>query len=81
MQKHAHAAVITALVKKLGAAAILAEAAKVPRPRRGPPVENVLSMWKRRGVPWNMRATIARLATKNRVRLPRGFLNAKTIDI
>lgn len=79
MQKHPHAAVITSLVKKLGATAILAEAAKVPSHRRGPPVEHVLSMWKRRGVPWNMRETIARLAAKHRVRLPRGFKNADNV--
>jgi len=79
MKKHAHAAVITALVDKMGATAILAEAAKVPSPRRGPPVEHVLSMWKRRGVPWNMRETIARLAAKHRIRLPKGFKNAANV--
>ena len=80
MQFHVHARAIAALVNKAGAAAILAEAAKIPGPRgRKPPRPQVLSMWKRRGIPWNMREMFARLAAKHGVRLPRGFKNADNV--
>ena len=79
MQRHPHAPAIAALVEKMGAEAILAAAAKVPSARRKPPCKQVLSMWKRRGVPWVLREMFAKLAAKHRVRLPRGFHNADNV--
>lgn len=71
---HPHAPVIAGLVKKLGTLKLLEAIGRAMR--RQPPRKQVLSMWKRRGIPWRLRSMMADLARAKGIRIPRRFHDA-----
>lgn len=74
---HPHAPVVAGLVKKIGTERLLDIIGRAMRGR--PPRKQVLSMWKRRGIPWRLRGTMAELARSKGIRLPRGFHNEPAV--
>jgi hypothetical protein len=55
-------------IEALGGVAPVAEYCDIP-------FRQVVHNWKRRGIPWRWRATVATLARKKRIPLPEKFLD------